>query len=132
LVETTGYLPSHNRLDFYIILLLNQTSEIDIMSDYGYNPVGQINGAGDERALFLKQFAGEILSVMPESQNSLGMTFKKVLKGAKSYQFPYLGKLTAKYHTPGVQLTGQATGQNEKVISLDSLLVVDRFVAKVL
>ena len=99
------------------------------MSDYTYNPIGQINGA--ERALFLKQFAGEVLSVMPETQNTLGMTYKKVLKGAKSYQFPYLGKLTPKYHIPGVQLSGQPTGQNEKVISLDSLLVVDRFVAKV-
>ena len=101
------------------------------MSDYTYNPIGQINGSGDERALFLKQFAGEVLSVMPETQNTLGMTYKKVLKGAKSYQFPYLGKLTPKYHIPGVQLSGQPTGQNEKVISLDSLLVVDRFVAKV-
>ena len=101
------------------------------MSDYPYNAVGQINNSGDERALFLKQYAGEILSVMPEKQNSLGMTFKKVLKGAKSYQFPYLGKMTAKYHTAGQQLTGQATGQNEKVIALDDLLVVDRFVAKI-
>ena len=101
------------------------------MSDYTYNPIGQINGAGNDRALFLKQFAGEILSVMPETQNTLGMTYKKVLRGAKSYQFPYLGKLTPKYHTPGVQLTGQPTGQNEKVIALDSLIVVDRFVAKV-
>ncbi len=101
------------------------------MSDYTYNPVGQINGAGDDRALFLKQYAGEILSVMPETQDSLGMTYKKVLKGAKSYQFPYLGKLKAQYHIAGAQLTGQPTGQNEKVIALDSLLVVDRFVAKV-
>ena len=101
------------------------------MSDYPYNPLGQINGAGDERALFLKQFAGEILAVMPETQNSLGMTFKKVLNGAKSYQFPYLGKLDAQYHIPGVQLTGQTSGQNERVIALDSLLVVPKFVAKV-
>jgi hypothetical protein len=101
------------------------------MSDYAYNPIAQINNAGDERALFLKKYAGEILSVMPETQDSLGMTFKKILRQGKSYQFPYLGKLVAKYHIPGQQLTGQATGQNERVISLDDLLVVDRFVAKI-
>jgi hypothetical protein len=101
------------------------------MSNYPYNAIGQAGGAGDERALFLKEFAGLVLGVLPETQNSLGMTFKKVLKGAKSYQFPYLGKMKAGYHIPGVQLTGQATGQAEKVIALDSLLVVDRFVAKV-
>jgi N4-gp56 family major capsid protein len=40
----------------------------------------------------------------------------------KSAQFPLTGIVTSGYHTPGVEIVGQAVKQNEKVISIDDLL----------
>ena len=47
-------------------------------------------------------------------------------------QFPVLGRLTpAKYHTPGTQLTGTTHKHNERVITIDKLLVKDIFIADI-
>lgn len=101
------------------------------MADYTPSRSGQINGAGDARALFLKTFANEVLAVMPEVRNTLGMTMDKTLKGGKSHQFPYTGKLIGSYHVPGTEIDGQITKQNERVITLDDLMVVPRHIPKI-
>jgi len=101
------------------------------MADFTPDRSGQINSAGDTRALWLKMFAGEVLNKMPEQRSTLGMTLEKTLRGGKSHQFPYTGTLTAAYHVPGAELTGQSSNNAEKVISLDDLLVVDRFTPKI-
>lgn len=101
------------------------------MADYTPDRVGQINSAGDERAMFLKKFAGEVLNKLPEVRSTLGMTLEKTLRGGKSHQFPYTGTLTPAYHIPGTELTGSQGNNAEKVISLNDLLVVDRFTPKI-
>ena len=101
------------------------------MADYNVDYAGQINGAGDVRALWLKKFAGEVINKLTESRDTLGMTREKTLKAGKSYQFPYTGTLAPSYHVPGTELLGQTTKNAEKVISLDDLLVVDRFTPKI-
>lgn len=101
------------------------------MSDYNADRGGQINSAGDTRAIALKKYAGEVLNKMPEVRSTLGMTREKTLRGGKSHAFPYTGTLEAVYHVPGAELTGQSGNNAEKVISLDDLLVVDRFTPKI-
>lgn len=101
------------------------------MADYTPDRGGQINSAGDERALYLKKFAGEVLNKLAESRSTVGMTLEKTLRGGKSHQFPYTGTLTPAYHVPGTELSGQSGNNAEKVISLDDLLVVDRFTPKI-
>lgn len=101
------------------------------MADYTTSRAGQINGAGDERALFLKKFSGDVLNVLPQLRDTLGMTNEKTIREGKSYQFPYTGLLTGQYHVPGAEIDGQITKQNERVISLDDLMVVPRFVPKI-
>lgn len=101
------------------------------MSDYTTSRIGQVNKAGDARALFLEKFGGDVITRLLDKIDTKGMTRNKTLKGGKSYRFPYTGTLTAGYHVAGTELTGQQTGQNEKVISLDDLLVVDRFTPKI-
>lgn len=101
------------------------------MADYTPDRTGQVNSAGDVRALFLKKFAGEVLMKLAETRDTLGMTKEKTLRQGKSYQFPYTGTLTPAYHVPGAELLGQSGNNAETVISLDDLLVVDRFTPKI-
>ncbi len=101
------------------------------MSDFTPSRVGQVNGAGDARALFLEKFGGDVITRLLDNLETKGMTFTKMLQGGKSYRFPYTGTLAASYHVPGTQLTGQVANQNEKVIGLDDLMVVDYFTPKI-
>jgi len=101
------------------------------MADYNVDRAGQINSAGDNRAMWLKKFAGEVLGKLPEVRSTGGMTLEKTLRQGKSFQFPYTGTLTPAYHVPGVELLGQSGNNAERVISLDDLLVVDRFTPKI-
>lgn len=43
-------------------------------------------------------------------------------------QFPATWKVTAAYHTPGAELVGQVSNVNERVITIDDLLVSDVFI----
>ena len=101
------------------------------MSDFINSRVGQINGAGDARAIFLTKFGGDVINRLLDKLDIKDMIFNKQLNGAKNYQFPYTGSLKATYHVPGTELSGQVTNQNAKTIGLDDLMVVDRFVPKI-
>lgn len=101
------------------------------MSDFTNSRVGQVNGAGDARAIFLTKFGGEVINRLLDKLDTKDMIFNKQLNGAKNYQFPYTGTLKATYHVPGTELSGQVTNQNAKTIGLDDLMVVDRFVPKI-
>lgn len=101
------------------------------MADFSTDRGGQINSAGDTRALFLKLFSGDVLNQLTEQRSTVGMTREKVLRNGKSHQFPYTGSLTPAYHVPGTQLDGQSGNNAERVISLDDLLVVDRHTPKI-
>jgi hypothetical protein len=101
------------------------------MSDFTTSRPGQVNGAGDPRAIFLTKFGGEVINRLLDKLDTKDMIFNKQLNGAKNYQFPYTGTLKATYHVPGTELSGQVTNQNAKTIGLDDLMVVDRFVPKI-
>ena len=106
------------------------------MSDYSaLSRSGAINGSqstqAQARALFLKKFANEVLTALPQVRSTLGMTMEKTLREGKEYQFPYTGRLSGSYHVHGSEIDGQVTQQNERVIGLDDLMVVPRFVPKI-
>ena len=101
------------------------------MANYTPDRSGQVNSAGDVRALYLKKFAGEVLNKLPQVISTTGMVREKTLREGKEFQFPYTGTIVPSYHVPGVQLTGQSTNNAERVIGLDDLMVVDRFTPKI-
>ncbi len=105
------------------------------MANDNINYSGAVNGVNstnaEQRALWLKLFAGDILRKLPQTRSTLGMTMEKTLRGGKEFQFPYTGKIDAKYHVPGVELTGQTSNNAERVIGLDDLMVVDRATPKI-
>lgn len=49
----------------------------------------------------------------------------------KSAQFPILGKINAEYHTPGKEITGLNLPANERVITIDDLLISHAFISNI-
>lgn len=93
--------------------------------------LGQINGAGAVDALFLKVFGGEVLTTFHNTNVMMDKHRVREISAGKSAQFPVIGTAQAQYHTPGTELVGQVINQNEKVISIDDLLVADVFIASI-
>lgn len=92
---------------------------------------GQINQAGDVDALFLKVFAGEVLTAFAETNVALPRHMVRSIPSGKSASFPATWKGTAAYHTPGTQLQGTGLGSNERLIVIDDVLIADRAVAQI-
>ena len=95
------------------------------------SPPGQVNGAGASDALFLKQFAGESLTAFRETNVMAPRHMVRTIANGKSAQFPATWKAAAAYHTPGTLLIGQVINSNERVITIDDLLVADVFIANI-
>lgn len=93
--------------------------------------IGQIDGAGDTRALFLKVFSGEILTTFNTKTIMADKTRTRSITSGKSAQFPAIGKTKAEYHTPGAEINGNIIQQDEKVITIDDLLIAHTFISKI-
>lgn len=93
--------------------------------------VGQVNGAGDVDALFLKVFAGEVITAFDAENVTLGKTQVRAIQNGKSAQFPRTGITTASYHTPGTEIVGKTMNHGEVVITIDDLLLSDAFIASI-
>ncbi len=90
---------------------------------------GQVNGAGDAKALYLKVFAGEVLSAFTEKNIAMARTMVRSITSGKTAQFPASWKSSAAYHTPGDLIIGTVINGNERNISIDDLLVASCFMA---
>ena len=101
------------------------------MTNSTVSRLGQINTAGGDDALWLKQFGGEILTEFEESTVFKSRHFVRQIKNGKSAQFPMIGTVTSSYHTPGNFIDGQAVPHNEMVLTVDGLLVAPVFIAKI-
>jgi hypothetical protein len=101
------------------------------MSAFTPSRIGQVNGAGDATAIFLKVFGGEVLAALYAKNKTMDKHLVRTISNGKSAQFPVSGKGTASYHTPGAELTGSAINHNERVITIDAKLVADRFIADI-
>lgn len=93
--------------------------------------LGQANNAGDAKALFLKVFAGEVLTAFKEATVTEGKFQERTIASGKSAQFPIIGKIAAEYHTPGSEITGLNVPQNERVITIDDLLISHAFISNI-
>ena len=100
------------------------------MADFTANRVGQINQAGDDKAIFLRKWSGEVLMQFQILNVMMNRTFVKDSVDGKSVQWPRMGRATAAYHPAGVELTG-ANGVHSEINALiDNLLTADTFLDK--
>lgn len=98
---------------------------------YNVSRLGQQNQAGDELALFMKIFAGEVLTSFERNNIMMALTSNRTISQGKSASFPVTGQIGSKYHIPGEEITGSKMGHNERVISIDGLLISDAFIANI-
>lgn len=92
---------------------------------------GQANLAGDPKALFLKVFAGEVLTAYEIATVTQGAFKERTISSGKSAQFPILGTIGAEYHTPGAEISGLNVASNEIIITIDDLLISHAFIANI-
>ena len=92
------------------------------------------SGLDTDRALMLKLGSAEILDAFMTNTVFKGKTRERNIRGGKSVAFPITGKMVAAYHQPGTELTGtinDPSDLNERVISLDALMVADAAIYQV-
>lgn len=101
------------------------------MANATVSNLGQINAAGATDALFLKKFAGEVLTTFHKKTQFMSRHMVRTIQNGKSAQFPGTGLSSAAYHTPGAEIVGTAIPHAETVITVDDLLVSSAFIAKI-
>jgi hypothetical protein len=99
---------------------------------------GQANSAGDSSALMLKVYAGEVLTAFEQASVTMDKHVIRSISSGISVQFPLVWKTAATEYayingagstgTTGIELDGTIIHKNEKVISIDGLLIADHFV----
>lgn len=100
-------------------------------TDQTVSRLGQQNATGDARSLFLKLYAGEVLTAFEERNVFMGLHRTRTIQNGKSAQFPLTGTATAKYHTPGQLIQSDAVKHGERVVTVDDLLISSQFVSNI-
>ena len=93
--------------------------------------VGRVNASGSEDALFLKVFAGEVITSFDRASKTAGADMVRSISNGKSASFPVLGRVGASYHAVGTEITGSDVNSNEKVITINDLLISSVFVSNI-
>jgi hypothetical protein len=98
------------------------------------NPVkfGNVNsGSTRDDALFLKVFAGEVITSFDRASKTQGADMVRSISNGKSASFPVMGRIGAEYHAVGAEILGSAVNSNEKVITINDLLISSVFVSNI-
>ena len=92
---------------------------------------GQNNLSGDVRDLFLKLYAGEVLTAFEEKKVIMDKVRTRTISKGKSASFPMTGRATAEYLTPGNEITGGNIRAGERIVTIDDLLISSQFIANI-
>ncbi|WMM95382.1 capsid protein [Pelagibacter phage HTVC134P] len=93
--------------------------------------IGRVNASGSEDALFLKVFSGEVITSFERASKTQGADSVRSIANGKSATFPVMGRTSAAYHTPGTEILGSDVNHNEKVITINDLLVSSAFLSNI-
>jgi hypothetical protein len=100
-------------------------------TDQTVSRLGQQNGTGDARSLFLKLYAGEVLTAFEERNVFMPLHRTRTISNGKSAQFPLTGTAEAKYHTPGSLIEADKINHGERTVTVDDLLISSQFIANI-
>ena len=93
---------------------------------------GNVNSGGTrDDALFLKVFAGEVITSFDRASKTAGADMVRSISNGKSASFPVMGRVGASYHAVGTEITGSDVNSNEKVITINDLLISSVFVSNI-
>lgn len=92
-----------------------------------YQQQGAKQNTGDQLALFLKVFSGEVLTAFTRASKVMNNHMIKTIDSGKSTSFPVIGRGKAHYLPAGSNLDDlrEAIPHNEVVINIDGLLTSD-------
>jgi hypothetical protein len=93
--------------------------------------LGQANGTGAVDALWLKVFSGEVMGAFNLANVFSPLHKVRTISNGKSAQFAAIGKTVASYHTPGAEIVGTPIKQNERVITIDDVLLASVYIAEI-
>jgi hypothetical protein len=101
--------------------------------DYTGHRTGQTNASGDTRSLFLKLYAGEVMTAFQTKNMMMPYCRTRTISKGKSAQFIMTGKYRdAAYHTPGQEIAPAANARNsERIVTVDDLLINAQFVPNI-
>ena len=94
---------------------------------------GMVNATNNSRALYLKLYAGEVMTAFQTKNVMMNYTRTRNIKKGKSAQFIMTGQhRTAGYHTPGNEIVpGTTAKQTERIVTIDDLLIVNQFIPNI-
>jgi len=93
---------------------------------------GQNNDSGDVRSLYLKLYAGEVLTAFQGKNIMMPLHRVRTISKGKSAQFPMTGKYRdASYHTPGNEIVPSKAKQGERIVTIDDLLINAQFIPNI-
>ena len=105
------------------------------MSELNYSNIhrsGQNNNSGDVRSLYLKLYAGEVLTAFQSKNIMMPLHRVRTISKGKSAQFPMTGKYRdASYHTPGNEIVPSKAKQGERIVTIDDLLINAQFIPNI-
>lgn len=90
---------------------------------------GKPNLSGDEDALFLKMFSGEVLKTFNQKNKILPLIKTKTIGAGKTFSWPKVSQAVANYHVRGEDLLTGTNGyihdfeHNEVLINVDKILL---------
>lgn len=93
--------------------------------------IGQVNSAGDNLALMLKVFSGEVLTAFGRQAVFRPLTTVRTIPYGKSAQFPTQGYAYAYVHQPGDEILGQKINSNERVINIEGQVIAPVFIPNI-
>jgi hypothetical protein len=96
--------------------------------------LGVVNAAtpanyDEANALFMKQFAGEVITAFNEMNIMQNLHMVRTISQGKSASFAHMGKANSRYHVAGVPVLGDnKIPHNETIIKIDDKLIADVFI----
>jgi hypothetical protein len=101
------------------------------LPDYAPSRLGQFNAAGDDRELFLKLFAGEVLTAFEHTNIAMPLHRVRTISKGKSASFPLTGYASAEYHAAGTMIDPNKIKHGERTVTVDDLLISPVFIAAI-
>lgn len=101
------------------------------MTDSIPSRLGQIRQQGDAWALFIKNYMTEVDASFNEAYKLDGRLMVRNISAGKSASFPAIGTIGSRYHVPGTDILGQRVDHNERILTLDPMLISDAFIANI-
>jgi len=91
----------------------------------------KVGGSGGDKELFLKVFAGEVLTAFNTNNIGMGLHRVRTINSGKSAQFPLTGISSTATLTAGAEIVPSAINHSEKVININDLLTSSAFIANI-